>query len=328
MGLLSMAEPEIPLDSIAFVGTGLVRPECVLATADGSLWTADWRGGVARLLPDGGQTLFTAVDPPFPLKPNGIALKPDGSFLLAHLGDEGGLWHLTRAGRLTPVCCRVDGIDLPPCNFVLLDRSGAAWLTVSTRQKPRALGYRKDVADGFIVRIAPDGRAAIVADGLGYTNEVALSADEEWLYVNETFGRRLSRFPVRPDGRLGQRETVTHFGSGTFPDGLVFDVAGHAWVTSIVSNRVIRVAPDGAQTLVLEDSHPEHLAWCEDAFESGTLDRPHLDTLRSRSLRNISSLAFGGPDLRTAYLGCLLGESVAMFRTPVAGRPPVHWPVR
>ena len=30
-------------------------------------------------------------------------------------------------------------------------------------------------------------------------------------------------------------------------------------------------------------------------------------------LANISSLAFGGPDLRTAYLGCLLGDSIARF---------------
>ena len=55
------------------------------------------------------------------------------------------------------------------------------------------------------------------------------------------------------------------------------------------------------------------------------LTRPHLDRIGSRRLKNISSLAFGGPDLRTVYLGCLLGEAVALFRSPVPGRPPVHW---
>ena len=29
-------------------------------------------------------------------------------------------------------------------------------------------------------------------------------------------------------------------------------------------------------------------------------------------------LAFGGPDLKTAYLGCLLGDSIASFTMPVA----------
>jgi hypothetical protein len=45
-------------------------------------------------------------------------------------------------------------------------------------------------------------------------------------------------------------------------------------------------------------------------------------------LKNISSIAFGGPDLRTAYLGCLLGDALATFRSPVAGAPPAHWNYR
>jgi hypothetical protein len=36
--------------------------------------------------------------------PNGIALEPDGSFLLAHLGtDQGGAFRLRRSGQLTPL---------------------------------------------------------------------------------------------------------------------------------------------------------------------------------------------------------------------------------
>ena len=39
----------------------------------------------------------------------------------------------------------------------------------------------------------------------------------------------------------------------------------------------------------------------------------------------VSSLAFGGPDLRTVYLGCLLDDGLYRFRSPVAGRTPFHW---
>lgn len=45
----------------------------------------------------------------------------------------------------------------------------------------------------------------------------------------------------------------------------------------------------------------------------------------SRKLRNISSMAFAGADLRDAYLGCLLGQSIARIRLPLAGHPPAHW---
>jgi sugar lactone lactonase YvrE len=320
------AAPLLTLDALSFVGSGLVRPECVLATVGGDLYTADWRGGVAHLRPDGSQALYAGRGPDgLELRPNGIALRADGSFLLAHLGaDDGGVFRLQRDGRVEPWLQRVDGLDLPPTNFVTEDAQGRTWVTVSTRLKPRALGYTRSCSDGFIVRVDDRG-AAIVADGLGYTNEVALDPTGRWLYVNETFARRLSRFELRADGSLGAKEVVTDFGPGTFPDGLAFDEEGHAWVVSIVSNRLIRVAPDGTQTLWLEDADADHLAWVEAAFEAGAMNRSHLDGIPARALRNISSIAFAGADRRTAVLGCLLGDRLATLRLPVAGIAPTHW---
>lgn len=315
--------------TLAFAGNGLVRPECVLATHGGDLYCADWRGGVAHLRPDGSQTLYAGQLPAGrPLRPNGIALRPDGAFLLADLGEEwGGVFELSRAGEVRPLIERVDGIDLPPTNFVHRDARGRTWVTVSTRRRPRAAAYRADVADGFIVLIDQRG-ARVVADGLGNTNEALPDLHGSHLYVNETFARRLTRFRIAADGSLGARETVAQFGPGTFPDGLAFDAEGGVWITSVVSNRVIRVAPDGAQQLVLEDADAAHLDWVEQAYLAGTMGRVHLDKAAGSVLRNISSLAFGGPDLRTAYLGCLLGTRLAWFRSPIAGHPPAHWYLR
>ena len=318
-----IAENSSALD---WLGQGLQRPECVLATASGSLYTADWRGGVAHCRPDGTQALYLGQLPDgSALRPNGITLLQDGSFLLAHLGaDDGGVYRLWRDGRIEPWLLSVDGVPLPPTNFVLPDNCGRTWVTVSTRRQPRSLGYRRDGGDGFIVCVDARG-ARIVADGLGYTNEVAVHPGGGWLYVNETFARCLSRFALHADGSLGSKEIVTRFGRGTFPDGLAFDEEGHAWVVSIVSNRLIRVAPDGAQTLWLQDADPAHVAWVEAAFEAGTMDRPHLDRCGSGSLRNISSIAFAGADRRTAVLGCLLGDRLATVARPVAGVAPYHW---
>jgi sugar lactone lactonase YvrE len=317
---------EIGLGSLAFIGRGLNRPECVLCTAHGDLYTADWRGGVAHILPSGEQRLYRGIAPDGrELRPNGIALNADGSFLIADLGSErGGVFRLQRDGRVSVFVDRVDGIDLPPSNFVFTDHAGRSWITVSTRQIPRAAAYRKDIADGFVIMV--DKKAArIVADHLGFTNEAAIDPGGNWLYVNETYGRRLLRFRIKASGDLGPREIVTEFGAGTFPDGLTFDAEGAAWITSIISNRIIRVLPDGRQQLILEDADADHVAWVESAFQTNTLGRPHLDSIKSKSLKNLSSLAFGGPDLRTAYLGCLLGESVGYLKLPVAGHPLAHW---
>ena len=100
----SAADLPLPLEDLRFVGTGLVMPECVLANAAGDVFTADWRGGVAHLLPNGRQLLYVGPGPAgLALKPNGIALLRDGSFLLTHPGnDKGGVFHLQRDGRVTP----------------------------------------------------------------------------------------------------------------------------------------------------------------------------------------------------------------------------------
>ena len=319
-----------PLDGIGFTGAGLKRPECVLAHASGVLIVPDWTdgGGVSLVMPDGRTVRHLAADRPAddPLRPNGIALEDGGSILMAHLGDEtGGVFRLRPDGSTEAVLDRLDGALLPPSNFVISDGAGGLWLTISTRRVPRALGYRKDVDDGFIVHIAPDGSARLAADGLGYTNECMVHPSGKWLYVNETFVRRLSRFELLGAGRLGRRETVCEFGAGTFPDGLAFDVDGTAWVTSIVSNRVVRVSPAGEQTIWLEDVNPDHLAWVEQAYQRDEMGRTHLDRVESVKLFNISNLAFGGIDLKTAYLGCLLGDRIAHFAMPAAGHPLPHW---
>ncbi|MGE0847143.1 MAG: SMP-30/gluconolactonase/LRE family protein [Flavobacteriaceae bacterium] len=319
---------QIGVDALDFVGSGLNRPECVVAHASGRLFVPDWtgNGGIAVVSPAGDVRRILVNDVKGePLRPNGIALEPGGTVLMAHLGAErGGLFRLHPDGRVDTVLDAVGGRPLPPCNFPLLDARGRIWLTVSTRKVPRALGYRPGEGDGFVV-LVEGGSARIVADGLGYTNECALSPDGGTLFVNETFARRLSAFTVAGDGGLGGRRTVATFGRGTFPDGLAMDEDGGLWVTSIVSNRVIRVGGDGALETVIEDSDEQHLDAVEMAFAEGTMGRPHLDVARGRRLRNVSNLAFGGDGMRTAFLGCLLGDAVARFDAGIAGAKPVHW---
>lgn len=307
-------------------GAGLVRPECVLSHQSGLLFCSDWEGtgGVAIVDADNSVRRLQFADGAIEMRPNGIALEPDGSFLVAHLGKEtGGIFRLFPDGSSEDVCTQINGEPLPPANFVIRDQAGRIWFTVSTRKVPRADDYRPDANTGFIA-VIENGAARIVADGLGYTNELAFSADGAFAYVNETFARRVTRFAVRADGSLTDPTTIAQLGPGDFPDGLVLDETGALWITSIVSNRVIRVTPDGVERM-LEESDPDHLAEVELAFEQNRMARPHLDGSPAKTLRNISSLAFGGPDMRTAFLGCLLGDRIIATDTPVRGLPPIHY---
>ena len=119
---------------------------------------------------------------------------------------------------------------------------------------------------------------------------------------------------------------VVKHGFGIYPDGLTMDTEGKLWVTSIVSNSIVRVDPIlGKSELMLQDVEAQHLQWVEEAYINNQMGRPHLDNVYSKSLKNISSLAFGGKNLSTLNLGCLLGNKIATHTSTYKGVPPSHW---
>lgn len=313
----------LPLSALTPLGQDLHRPECVLTTRGGDVLVSDWRGGVTAIGVDGATRSWLATGGHPPLRPNGVALTAAGGFLIAHLGETGGVWHLDRQGTVTPWLVEVDGEPLPPTNFVTTDSHGRTWVSVSTRQQPRQRAWRPDLADGFVV-LADRRGARIVADGLHYTNEVRPDPSGAWLYAVETFGRRVVRLPIRGDGALGSPRTVIALGDGCFPDGFAFDEAGGLWITSIVSNRVLWLRDDRLIT-VIDETHPDVVAQAEAAFAGGCMAAAHLGPIPGSRLQHVTSIAFGGPDRRTAYLGSLHARSIHRFRAPVAGLPPPDW---
>jgi hypothetical protein len=321
-----MTSPRVAVSELRFVGQDLARPECVVTTAGGDVFVSDRRGGIMHLRPDGGQRLI-AGDGVDGFLPNGFSLLRDRSFAVANIGYLGGAWRLLPDGALVPEVIEASGMALPPTNFVHAEQRDDAlrlWVSVSTRRVPREQAFSREVADGYIV-LKDSAAARIVADALSFTNEVKVDPSGRWLYVNETIARRLSRFAIRDNSDLGPRATVAEFGAGTFPDGFEFDAEGDIWIASVVSNRLLRLAPGGSQTMILEDADPEAVARAERHYAENRLSRADIDAGRERTLANLSSLAFGGPDLRTVYLGSLFGTRLATFRSPIAGTPPPHW---
>jgi len=303
------------------VGSGLSRPECVVATATGDVVASDWRGGVSIVRSDGGRVESRlAVNSPIALRPNGISFTAARSLLIAQLSDCGGVWTLAPDGTLSPFLTDLEGAPLPPTNFAIEDECHRTWISVSTRQHPRQLAWRPDVADGFVACVTQAG-ARIVADGLHYTNEVRLDPSGRFLYVVETFGRRLIRYPVAPDSTLGPSETVIQFDYGFFPDGFAFDVEGGIWVTSLVSNRVVRVRAGGEIETIVAEVDDEFVDAVETAFAAGIMAREHLGPIPRTTLQHVTSLSFGDHDRRTVFLGSLHGECIHRFRSPVPGVP-------
>ena len=312
------------LNKIKFIGKDLKRPECVLIDPENTLHVSDFRGGIARIKPN-GQTKLTKPKNGFKIKPNGLTIINKNSWLVTHLDEtKGGVYKLSFDGVIEPYLLRIEKKPIPPTNYVHFDYLGRIWVTVSTRKIPRILSHNKDCDDGFIILI-DEGKPKIVADGLGFTNECFYNPFDKKLYVNETFGRKISFFEIGKNGMLINKKILTNFGFGEFPDGLTLDNEGAFWVTSIFSNKLIRVLPNGEKETILEDSNSTYLNSIELAYKKGTLTRPLMNSLKSKKLKNISSLAFGGKNLKDVYMGCLLGKEIAYFTNDISGLEPAFW---
>jgi gluconolactonase len=324
--------------TIQTIGSGLARPECILAERDGSLWSADARGGVVHIRPDGSQRLIPAPDAGHSdldqdrapnlfggTLPNGLAFARNGDLLIANFGTD-ALEVMTRNGCRRILCDRIDGMPLGKVNFVLRDSRDRLWITISTRINPWSKAICSRQADGYIALIDEHG-PRVVADGFVFANEIRFDATEEWLYVAETCARRVTRLRVGDDGSLHDRQVFgpSSLGSGAI-DGIAFDVYGNLWATMIFADRVVAITPEGDLQTLFEDG--DRLAAARFDAELDTGNPVSLETMAATGGKIaplLTSVTFGGSDLRTVYLGSLKGSTIPYFRSPVAGLPMVHW---
>lgn len=319
-----------------YVGEGLQRPECILAEPDGTLWSADARGGVVRISPDGSQEVVTqsSVSEELTAKnaasrliegtlPNGLAFDPDGDFLISNFGTD-RLEHMTRDGRTTPIFDTLDGGPIGKVNFVCRDSRDRVWVTVSTKEPDWGQKIAPDTDDGQLLLYA-DGELRVVADGLGFANECKLDAAEDYIYVVQTTGRNVLRFRIEPDGSLVDREVYGPDDHGRLLDGIAFDAFGNLWGTYIFTDGIFAITPERDVRIIFEDSDPEEIERFDQIFQAREVDMDVLLTTGGSVAPWCASVTFGGPDLTTVYVGSLRGTRLPCFESPVAGLPLVHW---
>jgi len=328
----------IDRDAITYVGRDLQRPECILAEPDGSLWSADARGGVVHIRPDGSQSLIAQTsDTAFTAAgsdeqrfttgtlPNGLAFAPNGDIVVSNFGTD-RLELMSRTGQTRVLVDRIDGRPIGKVNFVLRDSRGRYWITVSTTITNWMAAIRPDIADGFVALYDPaDDSLRIVADGFRFTNEIRFDADERWLYVVETCGPCITRLRVQDDGTLADRQVFGPADHGALIDGITFDAHGNLWGTHVMKDRVFAITPEGELRILLDDAPAEASARLMDAFYRGQATAELMLACGGSVAPWMASLTFYGPDLRRVAIGSLRATSLATFAAPVAGLPMAHW---
>lgn len=298
----------IEVTDLVPIGRGIERPEQVLVTRDGRLFASDKGSAVAEILGEHDICRIGKAGG----EPNGIALDHRGHFLIANFGlgvlqdldpDNGEIVAL--------ITDDVHGYPLKWLNYVLVDSAGALWCSVSTAAGDLAETLARGTADGFIVRVAPDrASVSVVASEVQFPNCMAIDRNEDYLYVARTLASDAVRFPIT-GARLGEQEQFgpalgsAHAenpqaaGHPGMADGCAFDADGNLWVTLVLANKIVAIAPDGNATVVIEDA------------EGVLLNAP-------------TSIAWGGADMRDVYIGSLATPYVLKGRSSVPGMPMIH----
>lgn len=128
--------------------------------------------------------------------------------------------------------------------------------------------------NGALYRVLPDGSCACMDDGYFITNGPAFSVDGSVMYHTDSVDRTIFAFDVTPEGGLSGKRTFVEIPEDAgYPDGMTVDAEDHLWVAHFAGSRLSRFDPGGT-----------------------------LESTIALPVSNATSVAFGGPELRTLYV--------------------------
>jgi sugar lactone lactonase YvrE len=181
-------------------------------------------------------------------------------------GLQSGLHHFDEASGEFALIVEVDR-DIPTnrLNDGVVDPGGRLWFGTMDNGERDKSGAFYCFADGRVTRTP--------IDGIAITNGPAVSPDGRILYVVDTLKGTIDAADIAAHGTLGQRRSFVRIDPAEgHPDGPTIDSEGCVWISLYAGWEARRYSPSGAL----------------------------VDTVRF-PVANITKLAFGGDDLRTAF---------------------------
>jgi gluconolactonase len=299
------------------VTNGLAFPEGPIAMADGSVLVVEIMGGrLIRVLPDGSKQVVAELGG----GPNGAAIGPDGHCYICNNGgfnwltlDDGfvrpnGIADDYTGGSIQRVDLSTGTVEtlythcgdaqLRGPNDIVFDDDGGFWFTDFGK------AYDRLIDRGAIFFARTDGsEIKQAAFPLITPNGIGLSPDCGMLYAAESDTGKVWSWPIVGPGELAKEPWPSPSG-GTFVcgvrgyqrfDSLAVEAGGNICVATLVEGGISVFAPSGE----LLEFHPAPELYC-------------------------TNIAFGGPDMRTAYI-TLSGYGLLVAADwPRAGLPLLH----
>jgi sugar lactone lactonase YvrE len=157
---------------------------------------------------------------------------------------------------------------------------------------------------GRLYRLDTDGTLTMILDGIGCSNGMAFTPDRSGFFYTDSFAHNIYQFDFDEDTGELRHQTVFHSvpESHGFPDGCTVDSEGHLWFALWGGAAIVRLDPKGRVV--------------------ATIPMP---------ANNITSLTFGGEDLKDIYVtseggltrtdGDPLAGALFRIKSRISGRP-------
>lgn len=297
------------------IASGLQFPEGPVAMPDGSVLLVETRRQtLTRIHVDGTTTVVAKI----PGGPNGAAIGPDGKAYICNNGGMGwvesnGHWRAKapspseyyggsiqrvdlQSGRIELLFDKCGEHPLKAPNDLVFDRHGGLWFTDFGKSRSRDVDY------GGVYYISSGSKGIReVAFPILQPNGIGLSSTETCLYVAETPTARLWSFDLRAPGDIRPVDAPLRNEAGTCVaglggyrmfDSLAMEACGNICVATMLTGEITVISSSGEIVDQIAFGDP-----------------------------GITNIAFGGPDLRTAYITLGRSGQLVAMDWPRAGHP-------
>jgi sugar lactone lactonase YvrE len=223
---------------------------------DGRLWFSDFHAHAVKSTSLAGdlRTEFEIDD-----RPSGIGWMPDGSMLIVSMVKRQVLRRA--ADGAISVHADLNEVAAFHCNDMVVDAAGRAYVGnfgFDLGAEVAARGMEDLIADhatANLVRVDPDGRVSIAADGMHFPNGTVITPDGKTLIVGETLGGALTAFDLAEDGTLSNRRLWATTWPRA-PDGIALDAEGAIWIANPFAPECVRISEGGAVLDVIDTEFP------------------------------------------------------------------------
>ncbi|MBI3695187.1 MAG: SMP-30/gluconolactonase/LRE family protein [Acidobacteria bacterium] len=158
---------------------------------------------------------------------NGLTFDHQGR-LLACEGGAGRVTRTEKNGAITVLADKFEGKALNAPNDIVYCIDGNIYFSdLRRRNEPADSGK---VEFSAVYQITRKGELRVAARELKRPNGVALSSNQQILYVADTEGRSVHAYDLTPDGSLARGRLFAETAAG--PDGLKTDEGGNVYVAT------------------------------------------------------------------------------------------------